>query len=94
LLKFPKIERYSLGQIIQTGTLDLIENVVMASQTSDTIKKYHYLGLAHGKLEVIKLLIRLSSDTNSLSDKRYIKLESELHEIGKMLGGWIRSTKN
>jgi len=29
----------------------------------------------------------------SLDDKKYIKLSEKLNEVGKMLGGWIRSVK-
>jgi hypothetical protein len=38
-------------------------------------------------------LIRLAYETNALQDKHYLSLQQQLQEIGKMLGGWIRYTK-
>ena len=35
--------------------------------------------------------MRLSYETKSIDIKKYIELEKQLNEIGKMLGGWIRS---
>ncbi|KKQ10018.1 MAG: hypothetical protein US19_C0009G0020 [Candidatus Daviesbacteria bacterium GW2011_GWB1_36_5] len=45
------------------------------------------------KLDLLKILLRLSKDSQSLTDKKYLELQAYLQEIGKMLGGWIRSTK-
>ncbi|MFA5009924.1 MAG: four helix bundle protein [Patescibacteria group bacterium] len=93
LLKFPKVERYSLGQTAQNATLGLIELLISASKTSQPQRKSDCLTLANTKLEMIKLFLRLSKDVNALTDRRYLELQSILQEVGKMLGGWIRSVK-
>jgi len=45
------------------------------------------------KVDLLKVLLRFSKDTQSITDKKYLELQALLQEIGKMLGGWIRSTK-
>ena len=46
---------------------------------------------ASAKIDVLKLLVRLSKDGKALSNGQYLDVESRLHETGKMLGGWIKS---
>jgi len=45
------------------------------------------------KVDLLKLLLRLAKDTQSLKITAYLDLESDLQEIGKMLGGWLKHTK-
>ncbi len=45
------------------------------------------------KLDLVKVLLRLGKDSQAIENNNYLKLESILAEIGRMLGGWIRSTK-
>lgn len=45
-------------------------------------------------INTVKILIRLSHNIDILSEKEYIWCQSELQEIGNMLGGWIRSIKD
>ena len=45
------------------------------------------------KVDLLKVLLRLAKDTQSISEGRYLNLQEMLQEIGKMLGGWIRATK-
>ncbi len=46
------------------------------------------------KLKILKTIIRLSFDCRAIDQKKYLYLEKALQEIGKMLGGWIKSLKN
>jgi len=43
------------------------------------------------KIDLLKILIRLAKEVKALDNKKYIQLQQELQEIGKMIGGWIRS---
>ena len=38
-------------------------------------------------------MIRLAHDSKALEQKQYIVFEASLDEIGKMLGGWIKSVQ-
>ena len=86
----PKHDRYGIGEKINNKTLDLLESLIYASRT-DRKNKFGYLEDAAAKLDLLKILMRLAEDTKAVSAKRYLVLSEKLQEIGKMLGGWIRS---
>lgn len=45
------------------------------------------------KLQIIKILIRLCLDAKIIDLKKYILWEEKILEIGRMLGGWIKTAK-
>lgn len=87
---FPKKDRYSLGQKLDTLTLTVFELVIMAG-TSGQDKKLPILEKSIVSLDLLKVLLRLSKDVEALDNKKYLQLEQSLQEIGRMLGGWKRS---
>ena len=46
------------------------------------------------KLDLLKVLIRLSKDSLAIKDGQYLELQTIVQEIGRMLGGWIKAQKN
>ena len=92
ILTFPKLHRYALGIKLTTVTEEVFELLFMAGNTKYA-QKLLILEKASVKLDILKLLIRLSKDTQALDNKKYLILEGNLQEIGKMLGGWIKATK-
>lgn len=48
---------------------------------------------ADTKLLVLKTLLRLAFDVHAINQHRYLRLQEALQEIGRMLGGWIKNTK-
>lgn len=91
LISFPKIKRYTLGQKTDTLALDIFELLFSVSYSEH---KLIILKKISAKLDLLKVLIRLSKDSQAITHKNYVKLSSHLQEIGKMLGGWIRATTN
>lgn len=49
---------------------------------------------ANSQLDLLKLLIRLARDIKAIKQSQYLLLEERLQEVGKMLGGWLRSLNN
>jgi hypothetical protein len=39
------------------------------------------------------VLLRLAKDNQAIKSNRYLELQTNLQEIGKMLGGWIRAAR-
>ena len=91
LLKFPKAERYSLGETISRRLLETIELILGAASTADAAEKLKHLREASAKLDTLKLLVRLAKDCRCLPNQHYLDMESRLHEAGKMIGGWLKS---
>jgi len=70
--------------------LAIIKQVIFAGY----IAKEHKLAIlekAIVNLNFLKILIRLAKDNKAFDNKKYIELENNLQEIGRMLGGWKRS---
>ena len=89
LKDFPKKERYTLGEKIENSLLDLIEGAALASQLPKSLKEAHLLKL-NAKVELLKILIRLAYEIKVIDDKKYLRIQESLQEIGRMLGGWIK----
>ena len=88
--KYPKGDRYSLGERTQTHTLELIESIAKAGHAKKDWK-VPLLEQAIVSLELLKVLVRLGQDTRCLNQKQYLEMQERMQEIGRMLGGWRRS---
>lgn len=92
VLQFPKQHRYSLGLKLDAVTLEIIELFLGAASYKAT-QKLLLLEKASIKLDLLKMLIRLAKDTQAVDTKKYVHLEEQLQKVGKMLGGWLKATK-
>jgi hypothetical protein len=90
---FPKKDRFTLGQRCENLILEVIELTLLAHSKSQKSSKLLILNKIDIKLKFLKYLIRACMDTKAISDKKYVFFEESLQEIGKMLGGWIKSIK-
>ncbi len=86
--KIPKIHRYTLALRIDTVFIELIE-MASSSAFMKKSKKIPYLQAALRKLETLKVLLLVLWESRSIETKNYLELSEKLHEIGKMLGGWL-----
>ena len=93
IFKFPKHERYTLGEKIEKAILDTIELFIFANHVSK-YKKEKVLAQANSKIELLKILFRISLNCKILEGKEYLKIEGKLQEIGKMTQGWIKYARN
>ena len=88
---FPKTKRYTLGQKLENTTLEIFEHLFSIPLMTD---KQERLKIISVKLDLLKVLLRIAKDTQAISNNNYLTLQAFLQEIGKMLGGWLRYTKN
>ena len=56
--------------------------------------KAQYLIKVNAILEIITLKLRLLLDLKLANETRIFQLQSETAEIGRMLGGWLKSMQN
>lgn len=85
--------RYSLGQSLENSVLSLLESLIMAKNAPRPIKPA-YLIKASSQLEIITLKIRLFLELNLVNETKIFQTQSKLAEIGRMLGGWLKSLSN
>lgn len=90
LKQFPKHEKHVLGAEIRLSMLQLQRLIVTA------FKRYHKkttLTDLDIELAILKRRVRLAKDLRYLDLKKYQIWIGQLVEIGKMIGGWIKSIK-
>jgi len=86
----PKQHRFTVFIRGEEAVLDVIENFYQAGYLKGADRS-NLLDKASSRLNMLRLFIRLLKDTKALDNKKYISLQTAIDEIGRMLGGWIRS---
>jgi hypothetical protein len=87
-----KQDRYTIWERSENTLLDMLECFLEAGYTKQ-INKYVLLEKGSVKLNLFRFFVRLMKDTGSLDMKKYLVLQTLVDEIGRMLGGWLRSQK-
>lgn len=82
--------RYSLGISLETSILNLIQELILAKNAPKPLK-LTYLLKAQSYLEITTLKLRLFLELNLANKTKIFQTQAKLAEIGRMLGGWIKS---
>jgi hypothetical protein len=89
---FPRTYKYTLGKRIQELLQEILELFIEAYFTSKQKEdKTTLLQKANIKLEILRHYIRLSYDVELINAKKYEFISKKINEIGKELGGWLKS---
>lgn len=88
----PKHDRYTVYSRAEDCLLKVLANLFKASAVYKA-EKLVLLEEASAELNLLRVFIRLLKDIKSLDNNKYLALQSEIDEIGRMLGGWIKSVK-
>ena len=86
--KFPRAQKFTLGDRIVNLALDTLELLIEATYTR---QRSELLRRANIQLEKLRFLIRLSHDFKLISPRQYKYISGEINEVGKLVGGWIKS---
>ncbi len=92
LKQFPKPDRYAVGQKCELLLSDLLDLLFQAGSLPKA-QKSPYLDRASAKLNLFRIQLRLARDIRALDQKKYLALQAETDEIGRMLGGWKKSVQ-
>lgn len=88
----PKHERFSIYERAENVIIDILEYILEASYSSKEHKAI-LLEKASVKLNIFRFFVRLMKESKTFDVKKYTLLQSIIDEIGRMLGGWIRSVE-
>ncbi len=88
--KFERQHRFTLGDRIEEGVLEILELLVEASYTRD---KRDLLRRANLRLERLRYLVRLAKDLRQLSLKQYEFAARAMQGIGVEIGGWEKQQR-
>ena len=84
---------YSLGISLENSILDCMENLVMAKNAPKPLKA-GYLIKASAKLEISVLKLRLLLELKLCNETKVFQVQAQVEEVGRMLGGWLKSVKS
>ena len=86
--KFPRNHRFVLGERIERNLYNLLETLIQAKYTR---ARQRLLEQANLTLEVLRFQMRLARDLQCLKVNSYGFASRAIDEIGRMVGGWVRS---
>lgn len=86
--KFPKSERFRLARRLEDSAFTFYELLVQAARSGH---KRRVLLHADLEIEKLRLYVRLAHARKLTSQRQYRFAAGALIEIGKLLGGWLKS---
>lgn len=89
LRQFPKSEKFTLASDIRNSFYKIIRLIIEANRKRRRLPDLYSLDT---ELVLLKTQIRLAYELNFIDTKKFEVLCSKLVEVGKILGGWIKSS--
>jgi four helix bundle protein len=86
---FPKYEKFVLCTQIKNSVLDISKIIIEANKTRGS--KVRFLHRIDVRLEQLRMLIRFAHERKYLNHSKYENVSKKVDEVGRMLGGWIKS---
>ena len=88
LERFPRSQKFLLGDRLQAAALDMLECLIEATYTR---QRDAHLARANLGIEKLRFLCRLARDLQYLDLRRYEYASRCLDETGRRIGGWIKT---
>ena len=85
---FPRNRRFTLGERLESGLLEILELLVEAAYVKN---KRDLLKRANSRLAVIRHLWRMAHELKTIPANRYEYGAKLMEELGKQIGGWLKS---
>lgn len=86
--KFPRLRRFTLGERIETGLLEVLERLIEAAYSRDKVR---VLKQANLRLDVVRHLWRLAYRLHVIPVNRYDHGAGRMEALGRQIGGWRRA---
>ena len=88
---FPRVYRHTVTQRLMNAALDCQE-AVFTAQSTRAARRNAALQDADAALNRLRLYLRLAHQWRWLNDGQYTHVSTQVAEIGKLLGGWIKQS--
>lgn len=86
--KFPRSQKFMLGDRIQGTALDVLEALIEATYTRE---RRAHLARANLGLEKLRHFFRLAVELDLLDGRRYEHAARALDEVGRLVGAWAKA---
>ena len=90
-VKFPRQHRFVLAAAVQQSAMAFQDAIIEAAQGEAAMPALRRADVALNKL---RLYMRLSLDLHLLSHRQYEYCAGMTAELGRLLGGWMRSASS
>ena len=87
-IKFPRSQRFVLAEGVQRTALRFQERLIEAAKTREPRP---LLDRADTDLTKLRFYLRLCKDLQLMSLKQYGHAARMVNEVGRLLGGWIKT---
>ena len=88
-----KRRRYGIGSSLEDSILECLDYLIMAKNAPKSLKA-GYLIRASSQLEIATLKLRMIFELALVNETKIFQLQAKLAEIGRMLGGWLKSVQS
>ena len=90
LIKLPRTEKFSIGTEIKTSVYNMLKNILLASKIDKT-KRLEIYNVVDAEIYYQRICIRIMYNQKWIDEKKYKHSNELLSEIGRLLGGLIKS---
>ena len=90
--QFEKRDRHGIGERMENISFDFLDYLVLASKKKGD-SRMNLLEKMDRELVKEKILVRLSHKIKALPEQKYLDLERRIIEMGRQVGGWIKSER-
>jgi hypothetical protein len=88
----PKLARYTLWQRCQNICLDILQGLIATGYVPPDKRAEKLMRLSES-VDLLRVLVRLCFETKVLNQKAYLSIQQAIDDIGRMLGGWLKSLR-
>jgi len=92
--KFPRAQRFAVTKRLQDAALDFQERLIEANALGVGKARARKFQEADAALHKLRLYLRLAHRWKWLNDGAYEHVSKMVTEIGRLLGGWMRSNRS
>lgn len=90
LKNFPNAEKFALSQEIKQAFYALLRNIMLANNIRN--KRRMYQEEVDAYLKLLLVLFTVAKKQKYITQKKNLQIQQRLTEIGKILGGWMKSS--
>ncbi len=91
LIKYPKYEKYALVSEIRRNMYQSLKYILYANKIANKYNRLDVLNRLDAEIAMQSFFVRFSYKNKYINTSNYYEWSKKLEEIGKILGGWIKS---
>ncbi|GAB6173266.1 MAG: diversity-generating retroelement protein Avd [Desulfitobacteriaceae bacterium] len=93
LAKYPKSEKFTMVAQIKDSMLTAIKLILRANKVYNNHNaRLELLNAIDAEISIQKVFVRMSHKLRYISNNNYMEWSRRLDELGRLLGGWIKTT--